>query len=41
MTKTEDRQMISVSQRAYEEIKQRAEENHRTIKGEVDNILFG
>lgn len=41
MTKTEDRKMISISLKAYEKLKKRAEENHRTIKGELDYILFG
>lgn len=41
MTKTDDRKMISISTQAYEDLKKRADEYHRTIKGEVDYILFG
>lgn len=41
MPKTDDRKMISISAKAYEELSKRAETNHRTLKGEVDYILFG
>lgn len=41
MTKTDDRMVIFISMQTYEELKRRAEEHHRTIKGELDYILFG